>query len=107
VDFPAPLGPMKATRSPSSTVKVMPFTACVSRRTGRKRTRTLPRSPGCFSRVTKVLVSCCACMTVKGFFSSAPHLKIAVYLIHSLWAEEGVDMWCFYAYLYALFGTVK
>ena len=66
VDLPAPLGPMKATRSPSSTVKVTSFTACVSRRAGRKSARRLPRSPGCFSLVTKVLVSPCTWMVVKG-----------------------------------------
>jgi hypothetical protein len=59
VDLPAPLGPIKATRSPFSTVKEMPFTAWVSRRMGRKRARTLPLKPACFSLVTKVLVRRC------------------------------------------------
>ena len=51
VDFPAPLGPIKASRWPCSTCRSMPRTACTSRYSGLTSARKAARSPGCFTRV--------------------------------------------------------
>src|SRR5215472_3715438 len=59
VDLPAPLGPMKATRSPAAISKERSLTAGTSRGTCRvRRSRSRPRAPATRCRLRNVLLRC-------------------------------------------------
>jgi len=55
VDLPAPLGPMKASSSPGSRLKVTPLTAWACRNSGRATDLRLPRSPASLRLTENVL----------------------------------------------------
>lgn len=57
VDFPAPLGPMKASISPFSREKAMSATAVTTFSSVRHKARTLPRRPAAFCFTRNVLAN--------------------------------------------------